>query len=334
MLKNCLTWGLWSLWTFLIITVFFWDASWGQPIVLRYAGQLPITHHLTKADFRFAKMVEERTNGKVKIEVYPAGQLYKADSLRKAISSGALDMGVTYEGTWTGPIPLVDIFVIPFLRKDYKEVQKDWEGKIGMRLREEMEKNGVKALGFGAYGESFSVANSKRPLKTPDDFKGLRIRTHEPIAADCIKAFGGSPVMMTSAEVFMALQRGTVDGATSGPTTIVQRKWYEVTKYITVTYGVYSVWPLMINIKVWNGLSKEVQKIFQEAAEEYKNYTIQIAEKEDEEAIQFLFKTNEVYVLTDHDRKIWGKALEPVKKEFIKRTGKDGEDFLKWTQER
>lgn len=315
-------------------TILFSEISFGEPIVLRYAGQLPVTHHLTKADIRFSKMVEERTNGKVKIEVYPAGQLYKADSLRKAVSSGAIEMGITYEGTWTGPIPLVDIFVIPFMRKNYREVQRDWEGKIGMRLREEMEKNEVKALGFGAYGESFSIANTKRPLKRPDDFRGLKIRTHEPIAAECVKALGGSPVMMTSAEVFMALQRGTVDGASSGPTTFVQRKWCEVTKYTTITYGVYSVWPLMINLKVWNGLPSDVQKVFQEVAKDYENHTIQIADKEDEEAIQFLSKIQQVYILTDEDRKTWDKALEPVRRAFVKRTGKDGETFLKWTQER
>jgi tripartite ATP-independent transporter DctP family solute receptor len=305
-----------------------------QQITLRYAGQLPATHHLTKADFRFAKMVEEKTNGKVKMEVYPAGQLYKADAIRKAVMSGGVDMGVTYEGTWTGPIPLVDVFIIPFLLKNYKEVQKVWEGKGGSKLREEMEKNGVKALGFGAYGESFSITNIKKPLKKPEDFKGLKIRTHEPIAAESIKALGASPVFMSSAEVFTALQKGTVDGATSGPTTFVQRKWYELTKYSTVTYSVYSVWPVMVNLKVWNGLPKEIQKVLQEAAKDYENQTIQVSDKEDEEAIQFLSKTQEVYILTDEDRKSWGRALEPVRKEFLKRTGKEGENFLKWIEEK
>jgi len=310
------------------------NTSWGQQILLRYAGQLPATHHLTKADYRFAKMVEEKTSGKLKIEVYPAGQLYRADAIRKAVMSGAVDMGITYEGTWTGPIPLVDIFIIPFILKDYKEVQKSWEGKIGERLREEMEKNGVKALGFGAYGESFSVTNIKKPLRRPEDFRGLKIRTHEPMAAESVKALGASPAFMASAEVFTALQKGTVDGATSGPTSFVQRKWYEITKYSTITYSVYSVWPLMINLKVWNGLPKEIQKVLQEAAKDYENHTIQIADGEDEEAIKFLSKVQDVYILTDADRKVWGKTLEPVKKEFLSRTGKDGEAFFKWIVER
>ena len=308
--------------------------SWGQQTVLRYAGQLPTTHHLTKADYRFAKMVEEKTNGKVKIEIYPAGQLYRMDGIRKAVMSGTVDMGVTYEGTWTGPIPLVDFFIVPFVLNNYKEVQKAWDGKIGNKLREEMEKNGVKALGFGAYGESFSITNIKKPLKRPEDFKGLKIRTHEPIAAESVKALGASPVFMSSAEVYTALQKGTVDGATSGPTSFVQRKWYEITKYSTITFSVYSVWPVMINLKVWNGLPKEIQKILQEAGEDYENHTIQISDKEDEEAIKFLSKTQEVYILTNEDKKVWARTLEPVKKEFLSRTGKDGEAFFKWIAER
>ncbi|MDI7261262.1 MAG: DctP family TRAP transporter solute-binding subunit [Thermodesulfobacteriota bacterium] len=309
-------------------------SSWGQQTVLRYAGQLPTTHHLTKADYRFAKMVEEKTNGKVKIEIYPAGQLYRMDGIRKAVMSGTVDMGVTYEGTWTGPIPSVDFFIIPFVLNNYREVQKAWGGKIGNKLRDEMEKNGVKALGFGAYGESFSITNIKKPLKRPEDFKGLKIRTHEPIAAESVKALGASPVFMSSAEVYTALQKGTVDGATSGPTSFVQRKWYEITKYSTITFSVYSVWPVMINLKVWNGLPKEIQKILEEAGKDYENHTIQISDKEDEEAIKFLSKTQEVYILTDEDKKVWARTLEPVKKEFLSRTGKDGEAFFKWIAER
>jgi C4-dicarboxylate-binding protein DctP len=125
-----------------------------------------------------------------------------------------------------------------------------------------------------------------------------------------------------------------MDGATSGPTSFVQRKWYEITKYSTVTFSVYSVWPVMINLKVWNGLPKEVQKVLEEAGKDYENHTIQVSDKEDEEAIKFLSKAQEVYILTDEDKKVWAKALEPVKKEFLGRTGKEGEAFFKWAAEK
>jgi len=309
------------------------NVAWGQQIILRYAGQMPATHHLTKADFRLAKSVGEKTNGKLKIDVYPAGQLYKGGSILKSVMSGAIDMGITYNGTWTGSVPLMDVFDVPFLFKDYQEVKKAWQGKIGDKLREKMEKYGVKTLGFGAYGESFSVINRKKPLKRPEDFKGLKIRANQPMAADSLKALGASPVMMSSSEVYMALQRGTVDGASSGSTSFLKRKWFEVTKYTTITYSSYSLWPIMINLKVWNRLPKEFQNVLQEAALDHQNYTVQMADGEDEKAIKFLSGAQEVYFLTNEDVKVWEKALKPVREKFLKRTGEDGETILRWISE-
>jgi tripartite ATP-independent transporter DctP family solute receptor len=316
-----------------IAGVFAGQTARGEQKVLRYAGQLPVTHHLTQADNRFAKMVEEKTNGRVKVEVYPAGQLYKGTSILKSIMSGAIEMGVTYNGTWTGSVPLMDLFDLNFLFKDYQQVEKAWRGKIGDKLREEMEKYNVKALGFGAYGESFSILNKKKTLKRPEDFKGLKIRANQPMAADSVKALGASPVMMASSEVYMALQRGTIDGATSGPTTFVQRKWFEVTEYVTIAYSSYSLWPVMINLKIWNTLPQEVQKALEEAGLDYTKHTIQMADSEDEKAVKFLSEKLKFYKLNDEDRKAWEQAMVPVREAFIQRTGDAGKDLLNWAGE-
>ena len=302
----------------------------GDPMVLRYAGQLPTTHHITKGDYLFAKLVEEKTAGKVKIEVYPAGQLYKDVGIIKAVTSGAIDMGITFNGAWTGSVPLMDVFDLNFLFKDYAQIEKAWQGKIGDKLREEMEKHQVKALGFGAYGDSFCVANRSRTLLKLQDFSGLKIRGNNAMAADTIKALGGTPAMMASSEVYMALQRGTIDGAASGPTSIVQRKWFEVANYVTVASSSYSVWPIMINLNVWKKLPRDVQDALQQAAAEVTQYTIDVANSEDEKAVKFLSEKGKVTVLSDADRDAWKKAMEPVRQDFLKRTGKDGETLMKW----
>ena len=307
--------------------------AWSEEIVLRYAGQLPVTHHLTQADYRFAKLVGEKTGGKVKVEVYPAGQLYKGPSILKSVMSGAIEMGMTYNGTWTGSVPLMDLFDINFLFKDYSQIEKAWQGKIGDKLRAEMEKYNVVALGFGAYGESFSVLNKKRPLKMPQDFSGLKIRANQPMAAESVKALGASPVMMSSSEVYMALQRGTIDGATSGPTTFVQRKWYEVAEYVTVAKASYSLWPIMINAGVWKKLPKDVQKALQEAADDTTRYTIQIADSEDEKAVKVLSQNLKVLELSGAEAKAWEEAMKPVREDFLKRTGEDGQAILKMAAE-
>jgi len=145
------------------------------------------------------------------------------------------------------------------------------------KLLQEMEKKNILALGFSAYGDSFSVVNKKRPLKMPGDFNGLKIRTAAPQHADAIRALGGSPVMLASSEVYMALQRGTIDGAVSGPTSILQRKWHEVTEFLTLPDAGYSLWPIMINLKKFEELPADVQAVLREVAADTIEHTIKLA---------------------------------------------------------
>jgi TRAP-type C4-dicarboxylate transport system substrate-binding protein len=196
-----------------------------------------------------------------------------------------------------------------------------------------MEKYNVKALGFGAYGESFCIISRKKALKMPGDCEGLKIRANQPMAADSVKAVGASPVMMSSSEVYMALQRGTIDGATSGPTTFVKRKWFEVTDYVTILRSSYSLWPIMINLKVWNRLPLDVQQVLQASAVDYTSHTIRIADSEDEKAVKTLSENLKVFIPDDKERGAWEKAMTPVKDKFLERSGKDGETVLKWLSE-
>lgn len=304
-----------------------------EQIVLRYAGQLPATHHVTKGDYLFAKLVGEKTNGAVKVDVYPAGQLYKAGAILKAVMSGGIEMGITYNGVWTGSVPLMDIFDICFLFDNYTQVQKAWQGKIGSKLREEMEKKGVKVLGFGAYGDSFGIISKKKAMLMPEDFRGQKLRGNNAIVTDQLRALGATPVGMSSSEVYMALQRGTIDGASSGPTSMVQRKWYEMCQHATIVGAAYSVWPIMINLDVWNKLPANVQQALSEAADEETRYTIEQANQEDAKAEAFLAEKLQVHRLTAEQRAAWEKALAPVMDEFLKRTGKDGETLIQWAKE-
>lgn len=311
-----------------------WGSAAQAQTVLKYATQLPKTHHLTKADYRFAELANEKSGGRLKVEVYPAGQLYSGPSLVKAVTSGAIEMGIVYGGAWTGPLPLIDLFDIPFLFGDYGAVQRALKGRIGELLRTELDKRGVRVLSWGAYGESFSLASNKRPLRLPKDFEGMKLRANQPMAAAALKALGASPVMMSSAEVYVALQRGTVDGASSGPSTIAQRKWFEVTKYTTLANASYSIWPVMINAKAWSALSPDLRKVLEEAGAAHEAMTFANAAREDDESIKLLRERQEaVHVLTAEERGEWTKRMDAVRAEWLSRTGKEGADVLKWVTE-
>jgi tripartite ATP-independent transporter DctP family solute receptor len=311
-----------------------WGSAAQAQTVLKYATQLPKTHHLTKADYRFAELANEKSGGRLKVEVYPAGQLYAGPSLVKAVTSGAIEMGIVYGGAWTGPLPLIDLFDIPFLFGDYGAVQRALKGRIGELLRTELDKRGVRVLSWGAYGESFSLASNKRPLRVPKDFEGMKLRANQPMAAAALKALGASAVMMSAAEVYVALQRGTVDGASSGPSTIAQRKWFEVTKYTTLANASYSIWPVMINAKAWSALSPDLRKVLEEAGAAHEAMTFANAAREDDESIKLLRERQEaVHVLTAEERGEWTKRMDAVRAEWLSRTGKEGADVLKWVTE-
>jgi tripartite ATP-independent transporter DctP family solute receptor len=331
--------GLWlnisviCLMSFLLVTVWsFKSYSQEKQIVIRYATQLPATHLLTKAEMRMAKMVEERTKGRVKMEVYPGGQLFKDMELIKAIMSGALEMGTTPAAMWTGPIPLLDVFDIPFMITSYNGVLKVWEGEPGEMMRQKLEKVGVKALAFSAYGENFSFCSTK-PLTKPADFKGMKIRCNTNMGADLVRAFGGSPAIFSSAETYEALQRKTIDAANSGITSIKDRKWYEITTNATMTDASYSVWPVMVSLKFWNTLPKDIQQVLIDVAKDHQAYVLRETDNADNEAIAFIKTKLKMYELTEADKKAWIAAGQKnVIDGWLKRTGDDGQKTIAWIQ--
>ncbi len=300
-----------------------------QEFVLRYATQMPLKHHLTQADQRFADIVAKRTNGRVKIEIYPAGQLYKGSAMVNAIRTGALDMGIIYGGAMSGMVPVIDVFDIPFMFSDYRSIQKYWNGKVGDIIRKQALAKGIKILSFGAYGDSFAIINSKHQLRMPADFAGLIIRGNTPMSVEAIKALGASPLRMSSSEVYTALQRGTIDGASTGLGSIVSRKWFEVSKYVTITSASYSVWPVMIGAKKWASLPDDIKSIIQKAATDSEQRIIDLVEKKDSAYTATIEKKLTTNILSDAERAVWRSALAPVKKDYIKRTGSDGVNILK-----
>ncbi|HNT67922.1 MAG TPA: TRAP transporter substrate-binding protein DctP [Syntrophorhabdaceae bacterium] len=300
-----------------------------KQIIIRYVTQLPTTHLLTQADYRMAKMIEERTKGRVKVEVYPGGQLYKGMELLKGIMTGAVEMGIMYNAIFTGPIPLFDIFDIPFLFNNYNEVTALWRSEVGDKIRSQMEKIGIKGIAYSAYGESFSMCSHK-PLIKVSDFKGMKIRCNTNMGADTIKEFGASPVLFAAGEVYEALQRKTIDAASSGPTTIKERKWYELTQNVTVAWASYSVWPVMVNLKFWNSLPKDIQQVLLDVGKDHEAYVLQKTTETDLETVKFLKGKVKVYELTPADRKAWAAYTKPVIDKLLKRTGSDGQQAIEW----
>ena len=305
-------------------------AAAGQ-IVLRFAGNLPADHFVTRGQEFYAKQIETKTKGKVRVEVYPSGQLFSDKDLVRALPMGAVDMAEATCAQWTGIQPLWLMFDLPLFFKDRPHWHRVVDSEVGTMLKDEFDKkSGVKVLYWMDYGSSAFAA--KMPLRTMEDFKGKRIRGVGEAILKGIQALGASPVFLGGGEVYLALQRGTIDGANSGISAIWERKHYEVAKYISGTDFTLGMFVVMINKKKWESLPADIQKAMTEAAEEAKQWGRVECDKADAEALALLKgKGADIYYLPEKEKLRWIQAVRPIAHEYyISRGGRRPRPCWTW----
>ncbi|MFQ3621377.1 MAG: TRAP transporter substrate-binding protein DctP, partial [Spirochaetales bacterium] len=219
-----------TLWMgiFLLVVLFFTDAE-----TARLTNQFPPSHFISKGMKYFSEKVKEYTKGDLTIRVFDSAQLFKDTEVVEAVQGGLVDIALVPVNKWSGMIPAADVFELPFAFKNLQSINAFIKGGAGKLFDEAVASKGVKILFWVDYG-FVQYFNNVRPIRTPDDFKGLKIRTFSALTADTVKALGGAPVEMSSSEMYMALQRHTVDGVTTGMPAAISRKLQEVLKYLTI----------------------------------------------------------------------------------------------------
>lgn len=303
-------------------------AAEGGKVTLKMATALPASHPLVKAMDVLKTKTADKSKGTVEIAIYPAGQLYNDKNMNDALMQGGIDMALNTVGRWASIVPAMDIFDVPFLFPSYEKVDHAIDNGMGDKLGGELLKKGVRPLIWADYG-FVQFANNKRPVKTPADFAGLKIRGYSKYSSETIKALGASTVTMGASEVYMGLQRGTIDGQSSGTTAMRDRKMYEVHKYLTVTNHASPEFIVAINEKSYNKLSADQKKALNEAASEVRDQIRANAKAEDLKALEDLkAKGMEVYVVPESDLDEWRKATAPVWDIFVKENGKLGQELI------
>jgi tripartite ATP-independent transporter DctP family solute receptor len=301
------------------------QVSHSAEIILRYAGNLPLDHHITKGQEMYANLINERAKGKVKVEVYPAGQLYTDKDYTKVIPSGAVDMATVTTDQWTGLVPGVISLQIPLLYKDREHWWRAMDSEVGETLKKDVEKVGVKILYWQDYGGADLA--SKFPIRKLEDLKGKRMRGSGETSVKYLKYLGAIPTFLGGGEMYMGLQRGIVEGLNSGVTSFYDRKIYEVCKYLNIgPPHQLSVFMVLINLKKWNELPPDVQKVMMEAGREAQEAGRKIALGKEKECVEKLKeKGMDAYFLPPEETERWRKvAVPPAIEEFLKRTGDDG----------
>jgi tripartite ATP-independent transporter DctP family solute receptor len=216
----------------------------------------------------FKNMVEARTNENIKVEIYAAGVLGKE---RESMEQVQQDVIQSYIGSGTGIsqfYKFYDITNLPFALNSYTVAYEVYDGPFGQEMSEDIrKKTGFKVLGYGESGGFFQITNSKRPIKSPADMKGLKIRTMSiPLHMGVVESLGGAPTPIAWAEIYTALQTGVVDGQMNPIPIINTAKLYEVQKYITLTNHLYAPYVWVLTDKWFQALTPAEREIILDAA--------------------------------------------------------------------
>ena len=238
------------------------------PITLKLATIVGVDHPFSTSAMKFKEVAEAKSGGRLKIEVYPAGQLAKNGTVMlEGMQLGTVDIGAndtpTIGAKWDPKFLMPDV---PFLFQSREQVWKVVDGPIGKELIKRLEPLGAKGFCFGGGWGFRNVLSNKRAVFTPADLKGQTIRVPPvPTLVEVMKAFGANPVPMQWGEVYLAMKQGTIDGLELPATTVTSDKFHEITKYYSITRHSYppGIWT-MASAK-YNSLPDDLKKVIDES---------------------------------------------------------------------
>jgi len=304
-------------------------------------------HHLNKDDpfdnptgamaTVFKSLVEAGTNGSVLVQTFPSGQLGKDKDVVQQVKAGVIQAGIHSVGGFASIYPLIGILDVPFAFSNISKTYEVFDGPFGAKLAADIDKKtGLHTLGFGDSGGFFHLTNSKRPIHSPADMAGVKIRTmgldtHKAI----ITAMGGQPAAIAWSEVYTALQTGVADGQMNPIPIIAFAKFQEVQKYLTLSGHIFAPYVWVMNNDFWNSLTDSEKNVVAYAAQSAivagrgMGRVIEASDR----GLAELSKNLKVNTLTAAEKEEFKKVAAPaVKKLIAEKFGPEGEalmnDFL------
>lgn len=275
---------------------------------------------------KWAELVKERTNGRVEITTFPNEQLSSGNQQKGIEQVAAGVTGASLHSTIIYSViePKLAVVSIPWIMPNNAAVDKAMKGAPGEKVKDLIRAKGIEPLAFGENGFRHWT-NSKRPLATPDDMKGLKIRVPGmKMYISLFKAMGADPTSMSFSEVFTALQQGTVDGQENPISVIYTTKLNEVQKYMTICNYSYDPIVLGVNKKLWDSIDKDTQAIMKKAAEEAMALNIKLTREDEAKQLDEMKKKGlQVNVLTPEQIKVFQASVTSVYKEQESVIGKD-----------
>jgi C4-dicarboxylate-binding protein DctP len=281
-----------------------------SPIVIQFSHVVTADTAKGKAALKFKELAEERTGGKVRVEVYPDSQLYKDREEMDALKLGAVQMLAPSLSKFGGNF---EVFDLPFLFKDHAAFQRLTRSSIGANLLDSLESRGMKGLAY--WDNGFKVFTANRPLESLADFKGLRVRIQaSKTLGNQMKLMGSDPSISPLINVLDALCKGQLDGEENTPINVYSQRLYECQNYMTVSNHGYLGYAVIVNRAFWDKLPPEIRSTLTGALRDATVFENSIAESENTKALERLKASGKFNVHTPNAQELsqWQARLDPV----------------------
>ncbi len=288
---------------------------------IRFADTLSANDTHNQAARHMAELLQKKTGGKLTMSVHPAGELGSDGAILEGVRLGSIDIGMTGNPFFTQFAPRLNVMDLPYLFRDAAHAHKVMDGPIGEGLLKDLERNRMKGLAFWEIGFRH-ITNSKQPVRSPDDLKGIKIRTTPNKAhIEAFRLWGANPLPMAFTELYLALQTGTVDAQENPINNIYANRMYEVQKHLSLTGHAYTASIVAMNLSKFNALPPDHQKALLEAVQEAALYQRQLNQKQEGENLAKI-KAAGLQVVEDIDAAPFRKlAYEPVTKTYTDQYG-------------
>lgn len=291
-----------------------------EPMTVKLAHVVNEQDGFHIAAMKFQELVQDQTDGKVTIELYPNAQLGDERTLLEGMQIGTVDMGVITNGPVANFVEEIAVFELPFLFPSPEAAYKVLDGEIGQELLTALERVNLKGLAYAERGFR-NLTNSVRPVQSPADMEGLKIRVMEnPVYIDTFQSLGANTVPMAWTEALTAMQQGTIDGQENPINVIYSFKLYEPQDYLSLTRHTYAPALFVMSLNLYNSLPADVQVIFAEAAQEAAEYERMMNAQMREEQMQAL-RDNGMEIIENPDIAAFQAQVAPVYEKYGEKFG-------------
>lgn len=297
--------------------------SSGDSIVIKVGHVEPEDRSTHKALVEFKKGIEERSEGKLKVEIYPNGALGGDVQLTESVAMGTLDAALPSTSVLTTYSEKFGILDMPYIFQSSEAAFNAMDGEVGEYFNKSLQEQGIENLGYSYNGPRSTTTNTGA-IEKPEDLKGVKMRVMEsPIFIDYYKTLGANPTPMSFTELYTGLQQGTVQAQENPPSLIYANKFYEVQKYLSVDEHVHNFLAFIFNKAKYDGLSADLQNILKEEAKKYVDTQREMELKDNQEAIEKLASEGglSVNTLSEEQKKVLADALKPMYEKYEKTFG-------------